>query len=712
MSAQRNALHRRVAKGRALVVTLMLMASLHLSVSVNIVMADPVTTIQTLGHPFRSHDIELSEQNGSLVIRTTGNDPFLVWQWSEPLQPDQRVLAFDYFCADGIQQLSIFAGPPITASTQLQLPDLAIAEGWQEYSVELSAPQGVELPQRMTLLRLDLGNEPDHRIRLRNIRIRSPTQRELDQTANRLAIRKEKIQGANAIGSYLDTSFPVKFTDVTVAAKTVTLRGEISPTLPTSTWKGIQLVEFPAHVQIDQNGIPLGDSIQFQGNQLVVTVLRKLENRDRLYSGWRLKISQPDETVGRFVSARHYASVFQTTSSNAKVSPTRPASQKGLSAFSNRGPHTDLVELGVSAVTLNLVLNRFLTNVDGPQRDRIGTTGPPIYFNHAAFDAIDLLVNFCRRHEIVVTAVVLIPRSKNSRSQSVLVHPETDGGVYAMPDLATSRGAIIYGSVLQRISQRYSDPNQPPGLIANWIAHNEVDYHPVWTNMGKQPDEICVETYYRSMRMIHNAARSHNPHARVFISLTHNWQVPHANPWGQLSPRATLETLQRYAIQEGDFAWGVAYHPYPQSLFANVAWQDNKVGNDFDTPLITIQNIHVLGEFLKQDSMKNSNGQMRPVLLSEQGFHTPSYEQDAQDRQAGSLLYAMRKIQSFPWIESFHYHRWIDHPAEGGLMLGLRTLPTKNEPHGQRKRAWEIYQAIGTQTEAEATVGLPQPDQP
>ena len=110
--------------------------------------------------------------------------------------------------------------------------------------------------------------------------------------------------------------------------------------------------------------------------------------------------------------------------------------------------------------------------------------------------------------------------------------------------------------------------------------------------------------------------------------------------------------------------------------------------------------------------MRNTEGQMRPVLLSEQGFHTPTYEQGDQDRQAGSLLYAMKRVRSFSWVESFHYHRWIDHPDEGGLMLGLRTLPTGTTPHGQRKRSWHVYQAIGTPAEFKATLGLPQPDQP
>jgi hypothetical protein len=69
----------------------------------------------------------------------------------------------------------------------------------------------------------------------------------------------------------------------------------------------------------------------------------------------------------------------------------------------------------------------------------------------------------------------------------------------------------------------------------------------------------------------------------------------------------------------------------------------------------------------------------------------------------------MNKVRQHPWIESFHYHRWIDHPDEGGLMLGLRTLPTKQHPHGEKKRSWQVYQAIGSEREAELTRDLPVP---
>ena len=658
--------------------------------------------------PLRTNQVTVVIKEANLSITTKGNDPFITWELSTPLLLSEPVLSFEYFCPDGIENVSLFLGPPITSTMQLSLPNLEIAEGWREYKVPLKQSNGQKLPSEITQVRLDLGTRPDRKISIRNIKIRPPTQQERDLAADRLRRETQKKISAKAIREYTAATFPSTFTTVRVEKDTITLKGQISQAALDTQEASFQLVEFAADVQINEKGTTLPAPLKLNENQFSLILPRMVGTRDRLFSGWRIKAMRPNGSKHAFLSARHYATEFKTTELIA-TAPLRPENQKGLSGFSTRGPKSDLLELGIKAVTINLVLNRFISDSDGPGRELIPAPGAPVYFKNSAFLALDQLIEYCRQHNIIVTAIVLIPRTKRSEAHAILQHPEAESGVYTMPNLSTSRGTSIYGYLLSRIAKRYSNPDQAPGVITNWIAHNEVDYHPVWTNMGKQPDEIYLETYYRSMRMIYNSTRVFNPNARVFISLTHNWNVTNPKRWEQLSPKHTLLALQRYSIQEGDFAWGVAYHPYPQSLFAKTAWEDTNITNGFDSPLITIQNLHVLGDFLNQSSMKQSDGSRRGVLLSEQGFHTPTYEQADQNRQAGSLHYAMQRIRNLPWIESFHYHRWVDHPNEGGLKLGLRTLPTQEHPHGERKRAWSVYQAINTVKEERATSGLPKP---
>ncbi len=654
----------------------------------------------------QANDVETVVTGDVTSVRTTGPDPYVVWRASKPFEATDRVLEFEYFCLTEIGSVSAILGPPITEPRRIDLPDITVAEGWQRYRADLGAAEGRPISDNVSLLRIDFGMTANVRIQIRDLQIRRRTTGEAESHSRELRRRKQKIAAGGAIEEYLASDFPIAFDDIIVDDKSVTLRGSVAdPERPRS----LVLVEYPPHHSIVDRGIPLASDFKIEGGDFRVQVPRMHDGRDRLHSAWRLRWGAEHRVPSPFVSARQFATQIVPETNDHPIHAARPRSQKGLTGLSHRGPRSDLVDLGIHAVTLNLVLNDFVTREGGEGRERISVPGPPVFFDSRVLARYDELMDFARRHDIVVTAIVLIRRSKRTGPQSPLVHPQSSGGIYCMPDLSSVRGTGIYSHVLDRIARRYRSVERHPGGIANWIAHNEVDFHTVWTNMGLQPPQVYSETYYRSLRMIHNAARRHNPHARVFASLTHHWVVPEQSAWKRLAPREFLETLQRYSHLEGDFAWGVAYHPYPQSLFAAVAWEDTLVRDDLDTPLITIQNIEVLGRFLEQDSMRDSRGEMRPVLLSEQGFHTDSYELESQARQAGSLWYAMKKIRSMSWIESFHYHRWIDHPNEGGLMLGLRTLPDDTQAFGRRKRSWYVYQAIGTEQEAELTAGLPGP---
>ena len=658
--------------------------------------------------PEQCHDVELShstdQPDSTIQIRTTGRDPFLVGRLAGPRQANSEVLAFEYLCPSGIKAPTAILGPPLVGKGQIKLPELGIAEGWHSYVADLSKLVSADVLSAAKLLRIDLGNHQDVRLQIRDVRLRPKTAPERKTDAERERIRQEKLIAAQKHRLYLQTDFPVAFESVSVTTDQIRIHGKLPPDLTT-----VRLYEYPPESALTDSGVVVDAKLEPESSVLKINLPRFNQGRDRLHSGWRIQNS-----TGAWVSPRSYATEIALQSDDVASNRPIPGNQKGLTSVGERGPMEELPELGISSMSFNLVLTRFLANGPGPNRVRIDTPGNPVYFDPAAFASYDRTIEFGRKHDIVVTAIVLIPSPRRgSRQVSPLVHLENDGGVYAMPDLTTARGTKIYAYVLDRIAERYRNHERSPGGITNWIAHNEVDFHTVWTNMGDQPRPIVTETYYRSMRMIQNAAKQQNPYARVFVSLTHHWVVDDdgsvQHSWRQLAPREMLQDLQRYSKLEGDFQWGVAYHPYPQSLFAKVAWNDKKVTDDFDTPLITIQNLEVLGRFLSEPGMRTSTGQVRPVLLSEQGFHTDSYDADAQDRQAASLWYAMQKVKRMPMVESFQYHRWIDHPSEGGLMLGLRTLPTPDQKYGTKKKAWYVYQAIGTDQEETVTKDLPRP---
>jgi len=201
------------------------------------------------------------------------------------------------------------------------------------------------------------------------------------------------------------------------------------------------------------------------------------------------------------------------------------------------------------------------------------------------------------------------------------------------------------------------------------------------------------------MRMSHNIARTYNPNAKVFISLTHFWNWTN-NPHFYHS-KELLEQLLQFSKAEGDFEWAIAQHPYPESLREPKTWLDEKVSFDFDTQLITFKNTEVLDAWVRQPEVLFKGETKRLVYLSENGTNSPTYSEQDLKEQAAGMAYAMKKIKYLEGIDAFQYHNWQDNRQEGGLRIGLRRFPDDAEDPGGIKPVWKVYQAFGTDQEDE-----------
>lgn len=153
-------------------------------------------------------------------------------------------------------------------------------------------------------------------------------------------------------------------------------------------------------------------------------------------------------------------------------------------------------------------------------------------------------------------------------------------------------------------------------------------------------------------------ARKYSPHPEVFITLTHYWQSRHNEycyPSAQL-----LELLVDYTQAEGDFKWGVAHHPYPQSLFEPKSWLDDQATFDYDTPQITFKNLEVLDAWIKQPRALYQGKIKRTVFLSEQNPNSKDYSEEALREQAAGMAYAMKKLEACDGIDAYQMHGWFD----------------------------------------------------
>ena len=103
---------------------------------------------------------------------------------------------------------------------------------------------------------------------------------------------------------------------------------------------------------------------------------------------------------------------------------------------------------------------------------------------------------------------------------------------------------------------------------------------------------------------------------------------------------------------------------------------------------------------LFRSHLLDSKGEVRPIILSEQGFTSQSASRgECEDLQAAAFAYAYYIADSNPHIDAFIMSRQVDAVSEAKLScaFGLWTCDMKAEnrivPTGQKK-IWEVYRYI------------------
>ncbi len=391
------------------------------------------------------------------------------------------------------------------------------------------------------------------------------------------------------------------------------------------------------------------------------------------------------------VSDEHY--ITNPEALAAYTSARGDAGIKGILPDITRVANGELQEMGIRQVVYNMDLDDICLAESAPGAVPFEYNGQTFYFNGWMLAEYDSTISGFNRYGMQVT-IVLLNSGKGEYSQH-LIHPQAEGGDcpgYAL-NVADASGVDYLKAIGAFLGQRYSGQTSC-GQVDNWIIGNEVNARTSWWYTNSTSLDFNVNIYVKAFRIFYNELKSMNANVRVYNSLDQEWQRK-SNPGSFLS-KDYLDQFNYYMNREGNIDWGLSFHPYNSPLYDPYAWNGPAVWvkDSLSSLYITMQNIDVLVDYMHREQFLNPWGEVRSISLAEVGY-TSSFGTDAQE---ASVAYGYLKAASLPDVDAFMLFRQTDeaHEMESHLALGLYDL------NGNKKPAYEIYKALGSENEAVA----------
>lgn len=476
---------------------------------------------------------------------------------------------------------------------------------------------------------------------------------------------------------------------------TITINASFQQEVPSLDQK-LYLFELETYETSIEKKKPIASTaLPDQATTISITTNLNTEDSSRLYSKFILAVFGPDDTYYPVSGFSHITNP-EVLAPNQNAFPSS-TSKKGL--LVNSGMFSDMDELNVQHALVNIELHRLLSDGDLPYTYN-GTT---YYINSGVLSSYDNGLKHMAANNIVTSCVLLV---NYTPSVPELVHPNASGSssYYAM-NTATKEGIRCISAIIHFLAERYTRTDKAYGYIANWIVGNEVANPKDWNNMGNVNFTTYMQNYSRAVRVVSTAVKSCYKNARIYVSLDHYWQSVDG---GRFNTVSLLTQMQSFLKSEGDVPWEIAHHPYPLPL-TDPDFTDDPVSNSQSTPIITFKNLNVLTDFLQGSSMRNPDGSVKHVILSEQGFTSvDAYGQNVSEKQAAMFAYAYYIIDANPYIDSLILNRHVDHSVEVSQNINFGLWETDlsdsvGENPSSKKEIWEVFKYIDTNQSTDIT---------
>lgn len=409
---------------------------------------------------------------------------------------------------------------------------------------------------------------------------------------------------------------------------------------------------------------------------------------NRLFDKFAIGIKQDGEYV--LLSDSTYITNPEARASYTYAYP-KTSTIKGILVDPFKLKGNELTDLGIKQGAYNILVGRLLGPTSSANYPTIHYTynGKTYQFDGQIVAEYDIVFTRLTQLGIQTTAIIL---NDWDGSHIGMIHPKarSHGSCpYYMFNAADKDGVDYLGAVATFLAERYSGTKH--GQVVNWVIANEINARSHWNYYERVGVEEYTRAYADGFRVFFNAIKSVNACAKVYMPLDQTWNR-NLND-GNYDARDILDYFNSYIKEHGNIDWDLSHHPYPVPLTHAAFWnmpsnykRMNLVSNSADSRMVTIQNIHVVTDYLQREEFLNPMGESRSVILSELGFTSTS----GQGVQAAALAYGYKIAAANKHIDGFLLNRHVDAHAElaQGLALGICNVD------GSHKQAYNLYKHI------------------
>ena len=477
----------------------------------------------------------------------------------------------------------------------------------------------------------------------------------------------------------------------------VEIKGTL-PGIPKSDSYDIYLFPLNTYETSIPEGAEPADTFRIEKTKAAFTFHANLNNRQansRMFKKFVVAVKVDGKY--KIISRSHYITNPEAV---AKYNVYTPVSSiKGLLVDPSRLNTGDLEDLGVKQAAYNIPLSKITGQTTSANYPTIHYTynGKTYAIDGQSVAEFDIVFGSLSKKGIRTTAIIL---NDMNYEYPELVHPKARSGstaTYVMFNGAEEAGIDVMAAMVTFLAERYSGTGH--GTVSNWVIANEINARSHWNYMEYTDVYNYTKEYAQAFRVFYNAIKSVNASAEVYMPLDQTWNRNMKDR--NYDARDVLDNFNTIIKEKGNIDWQLAYHPYPVPLTNAAFWNTGAyykklTVDSVDTAMINMKNIHVVTDYLCQESFLTDGGEARHVLLSEQGFTSSS---GGEGVQAAAFAYAYYISEANSHINGFLLNRQTDAPEEvaQGLAFGL------NYSNGGRKQIYNVFKKIDTSESQQAT---------